>query len=161
VAKEQSNKKKPNQKLRPHRPLNPALSTRWRGSCHGANISMDSCVFISILQNRCEQFLHTSQTQKKLSRRCIWRSYGESNCSFSCNKPKKNFIVERLNHYANGTLICMMFAILYFRTVIHRNFLAYYIVGWMNEIGSNICDTYTSLVFWLKLSRKHSKYAIV
>jgi hypothetical protein len=37
----------------------------------------------------------------------------------------------------------MMFAILYFRTVIHRNFLAYYIVGYKTaeQKSNQICST--------------------
>jgi hypothetical protein len=42
---------------------------------------------------------------------------------------KSIYLDNRLNHCAIGTLDSMMFAMLHLKTVIHRNRLAYYIVG--------------------------------
>jgi hypothetical protein len=42
---------------------------------------------------------------------------------------KSIYVDNRLNHCAIGTLDSVMFAMLHLKTVIHRNRLAYYIVG--------------------------------
>jgi hypothetical protein len=42
---------------------------------------------------------------------------------------KSIYVDNRLNHCAIGTLDRVMFAMLHLKTVIHRNRLAYYIVG--------------------------------
>jgi hypothetical protein len=74
-------------------------------------------------------------------------------------KTKKAFMVDnRLNHCAIGTLDSVMFAMLHLKTVIHRNRLAYYIVGYgFIEIKSKILK---GLIFFYDYSSVPGYYPL-
>jgi hypothetical protein len=109
-------KKKLHEKsARRRRDLNPALPTRCRGSFHRAKSPLNSCLFISILENRMRINCSAHATNAKKTKQALHLpiAWIESPLSWS-HKIKSERIVNRLIHCAIGTLVGMMFAKLLF-----------------------------------------------